>query len=474
MLKKNKTKIICTIGPASRSPEILQDLLRAGMDIARLNFSHGDFETHKEDVNRIRSAAAAVGKQVAVMADLPGPKIRIGDLENEPVELQSGDFLTLTTEIIYGNIEKVNVNLPALPHSVEKGNFIYVNDGFIQLRVKEVQEKEVICEVIVGGSLGSRKGVNIPDVDLGVSAFTEKDREIVEFAHQIGVDGLSQSFVEKCEDVRALRRFAGELGYDPFIIAKIERSKAVKNLDNILREADGIMVARGDLGVEIPICRIPVVQKEIVHSANCTGKPVITATHMLESMIANRLPTRAEATDVANAILDGTDCVMLSGESAVGRYPVEAVRTLCSIASEAEKIRDRLSRRNKFWEMKKEQIHISDIIASSVEAAIEQITPAAVVIPTRSGATARNVTRYRLPVWIIAVSSQEKTCQELLFSYGVMPIYEPDHPTYWRQWIRERMQHLGIEGERAILTEGPSSKYPDRNDRMEIIDLKRK
>ncbi len=474
MFAKSKTKIICTIGPASRAPETLEKLLLTGMDIARLNFSHGDFKTHEEDVKSIRKAADSVGKQVAIMADLPGPKIRIGDLDQEPMELKNDELLTLTTEPNVGTRGKIHVNLPGLPHAVGEGNFIFVNDGFIQLKVLEVRGKDVVCKVVVGGTLSSRKGVNIPDVDLGVTAFTEKDRQIVEFALDIGVDGLSQSFVEESDDIKALRKFVHKLGYDPFIIAKIERSKAVCNLDNILREADGIMVARGDLGVEIPICRIPVVQKEIVHRANRLGKPVITATHMLESMITNRLPTRAEATDVANAILDGTDCVMLSGESAVGRYPVEAVSTLCAIAAEAEKVRGTFTRTTKLWKKKQEDIDISDLIASSVDTAIEQITPAAVIIPTRSGATARNVTRYRLPVWIIAVSSRKKTCQELLFSYGVLPVFELEHPTFWRQWIREKLQLFGIEGMRAILTEGPSSKYPDRNDRMEIIDLTRK
>ncbi len=443
------------------------------MDIARLNFSHGDFEAHNKDVQQIREAAKKVGKHVAIMADLPGPKIRIGDLAEEPIELENGQILTLTTKPLAGTSEKISVNLPELPNAVEQGNLLFVNDGFIQLQVLEVMGEEVRCQVIVGGSLRSRKGLNIPDVDLGVSAFTEYDREIVKFALQIGVDALSQSFVENSEDIVLLRNYASKLGHNPYIIAKIERSKAVQNLDAILGEADGIMVARGDLGVEIPICRIPIVQKEIVHKANQAGKPVITATHMLESMTTNRLPTRAEATDVANAILDGTDCVMLSGESAVGKYPVEAVCTLSDIAVEAEKSRAMYTCNSKFLEKDERSVNILEIIASSVETAIERITPAAVIVPTRSGATARNVTRYRLPVWILAVSSQKKTCRDLVFSYGVLPVFEPEHPTYWRRWIRAKLEALGIEGERAVLTEGPSSKYPDRNDRMEIIDLTR-
>jgi pyruvate kinase len=256
----------------------------------------------------------------------------------------------------------------------------------------------------------------------------------------------------------------------PFIIAKIERSRAVVNLDAILREADGIMVARGDLGVEIPIARIPVVQKAIVRKANQAGKPVITATQMLESMITNRLPTRAEATDVANTILDGSDCVMLSGESAVGKYPVEAVITLCDIAAEVEKTRPVCSCNTSYGQGMEDADSILEIIASSVETVIRKITPAAVIVPSHSGLTARNITRYRLPVWVLGVSSQAKTCQELIFSYGIIPVHELDHPTRWRQWIRTNLQLQNIQGDLAILTEGPFAKYPDRNDRMEIID----
>ncbi len=473
MPAKNKTKIICTIGPASRSPEILKRLLQAGMNIARLNFSHGDFAGHKRDVQQIRQAAAELGRSVAIMADLPGPKIRIGELAEDEILLENNEELTLTTVSVAGTKERISVNLPELPSKVEKGTLISLNDGFIQLEVLSVHGEEVLCKVIVGGPLRSRKGLNIPDVDLGISAFTKEDRKIAEFALGLGVDALSQSFVENGEDIRQLKEFVHNLGYSPFIIAKIERSKAVSNLDAILREADGIMVARGDLGVEIPIARIPVVQKEIVRKANQAGKPVITATQMLESMIINRLPTRAEATDVANAILDGSDCVMLSGESAVGKYPVEAVITLCDIAAEVEKTRAVCSCNTSYGQGMEDADSILEIIASSVETVIRKITPAAVIVPSHSGITARNITRYRLPVWVLGVSSQAKTCQELIFSYGIIPVLEPDHPTRWRQWIRTNLQLQNIQGDLAILTEGPSAKYPDRNDRMEIIDLTR-
>lgn len=473
MLEKNKTKVICTIGPACRSSQILKEMIHAGMDIARLNFSHGNFASHQQDVECIRNTAQGLQKSVAIMADLPGPKIRIGELASEEIDLMSGKTLILTSTPHLGTQEKISVTLPDLASVVKGGDLIYLNDGFIQLKVLEIKAQEVKCRIIVGGPLRSKKGLNLPNTDLGIKAFTQKDREIAKFALELGVDALSQSFVESHKDVVQLREFANSHGYDPFIIAKIERYGAVKNLDAILEAADGIMVARGDLGVEIPISKIPIVQKDIVKRANRAGKPVITATHMLESMIHNTLPTRAEATDVANAILDGSDCVMLSGESAVGKHPLASVSTLCAISLEAELAQTHFSAPSHHVDGIPQSTNILELIASSVETAIHRITPAVVVVPTRSGTTARNIARYRLPVWILAVSSQKKTCMDLIFSYGTLPINEPDHPAHWRQWIRKTLEKFNIKGDRAILTEGPSSKYPDRNDRMEIIDLTR-
>lgn len=472
-LPKNKTKIVCTIGPSSRSPQILARLMKAGLDIARLNLSHGELAQHAEDIHTIRAVGAELGKTVTIMADLPGPKIRIGDLTKEPITLENDQRFTLTVREMLGNEQMVSVSLPNLVETVRPGDEIYLNDGFIQLLVEEVHVQDVVCRVTVGGTLRSRKGMNIPNVDLGVHAFTAHDRKLAAFALAEGVDALSQSFVDSADDITELRQYAGELGYHPFIIAKIERAGAVDNLGEILAAADGIMVARGDLGVEIPIARVPVVQKKIVRMANEAGKPVITATHMLESMIFNRLPTRAEATDVANAILDGTDCVMLSGESAVGAHPLAAVETLAAIATEAERLHRPFQDLGILLPANKEPDDLLEVIAAGVAKVIQQITPAAVVVPTRSGETARNITRYRLPVFIFGVSSQLQTCRELVFSYGVIPIHEPEHPTRWRPWIHELFAHFKLSGRRAVLTEGPSTKYPDRNDRLEIIDLQR-
>ncbi|NLI34636.1 MAG: pyruvate kinase, partial [Deltaproteobacteria bacterium] len=320
-LPPNKTKIVCTIGPASRARDVMEKLLLAGMNIARLNFSHGDFSGHREVIEDLRAAAMTTGRRLAIMADLPGPKIRIGQFDTEPIDLNPGDHFSLTTEDIVGNAKRVSVTFTRLPQVVKPGDTLYLNDGLIQVEVDQVQGNDVHCRVVVGGELRSRKGLNLPGIDLGISAFTEHDHLCMKFALESGVDAVSQSFVENAADIQAVRDAAAALGYRPFIIAKIERARALNHLDDIIAATDAIMIARGDLGVELPIEEIPVVQKQIMRKANMWAKPVITATQMLESMTTNRRPTRAEATDVANAILDGTDAVMLSGESAMGQYP---------------------------------------------------------------------------------------------------------------------------------------------------------
>jgi pyruvate kinase len=447
-------------------------MLLAGMDVARINFSHGDLGGHKAVIDRIRDAASAVGRRIAVMGDLPGPKIRIGRFAEEPVQLKVGARFTLTTQDVIGDAARVSVTLRGLPQAVNKGDVVFVNDGLIQLEVLEADKTDVKCVVQVGGELRSRKGLNLPGIALGISAFTERDRECLRFAAENNIDAVSQSFVESPADIEAVRAAADEMGYSPLIIAKIERSRALDNIDAILEAADGIMIARGDLGVEIPIERIALVQKQLMFKANLLGKPVITATQMLESMTNNRRPTRAESTDVANAILDGTDCVMLSGESAMGSYPVEAVAMLAKIAAAVEPHRSD----SRVWEAlnpgdRPGRLTIIDLIALSVQTAVRHVQPAAVITPTRSGATARNISRFRLPVWVIAVSSHEKTCRCLQFSYGVFPLLELDHPADWKAFARRVLSAHGITGDLVLITEGPSRKFPDTNNRMEIIDL---
>jgi pyruvate kinase len=470
----NKTKIVCTIGPASDSPKILEQMLLAGMNVARLNFSHGDFSSHAKTIKKIRAASKATGKRVAIMADLPGPKIRIGEFKEEPIELKSDDLFTLTTEDIIGNERRVSVSFLRLPKAVKPQDKLFLSDGLVQLEVIKVAGSDVRCKVLVGGRLRSRKGLNLPGIDLGINAFTDRDHECMKFAMEHGADAVSQSFVETGKDIIAVRKAAQALGHDPFIIAKIERARARNHIDEILEVADGIMIARGDLGVEIPIEKIAIAQKQIMRKANLTGRPVITATQMLESMTHNRRPTRAEATDVANAILDGTDCVMLSGESAMGEYPVEATAMLVRIAAAIEPHRPINPIKGKLISRREDDdVRLEDLIALSVETTLERITPPTVIVPTRSGATARSVTRFRIPVWITAVSRHAKTCHDLAFSYGVCPVHEPEHPYDWRSWARTWLQNMGEVGNLVILTEGPSKKHPNRNNRMEILDLSR-
>ncbi len=470
-LPPKKTKIVCTIGPASESQDMLEQLIANGMNVARLNFAHGDFESHQQVISNIRSAARAVGQRVAIMGDLPGPKMRIGQLEQESIELKRGQSFILQTEDILGNRERVSMSFAGLPRVVKPGDKIFINDGFIQLEVKKTKGPEVHCKVLVGGELRSHKGVNFPGIDLGISAFTDSDHEYLQFAAQQGLDAISQSFVQGPEDITIVRQAAAAMDYQPFIIAKLERAKAVENLEAILEVSDGIMVARGDLGVEIPIEEIALVQKRMIHQANLVGKPVITATHMLESMIVHSRPTRAEATDVANAILDGTDCVMLSGETAMGHYPAEAVAVMTRIAQITEPCSD-LSKVIEVLRAAKTRGQISkeDLISLSIYHTVETISPSVVITPTLSGLTSRRLNRFRLPVWIVAVSPNESTCQNLQFSYGVCPVHERERPTSWKRYAQNWLEQHGMTERLALLTQGTSRVKTGGTDQIEILD----
>jgi len=472
MLPDHKTKIICTIGPASESLEVLEKMIRAGMDIARLNFSHGDYDRHRQVISNIRSAAKAAGRRVAILGDLPGPKIRIGKLEREPTDLNAGDEFTLTTESTTGNGSRASTSFTRLTEVVKRGDTLFLNDGLVQLEVLDVGGLEVKCRVAVGGEIRSRVGLNLPGIELGIGAFTDEDSRWLRFAAGEGLDAVSQSFVEKASHIVAVREAAYAMAYHPLIIAKIERARALEQIDSILESADGLMIARGDLGVEIPIEQIAPVQKGLMRKANLLGKPVVTATQMLESMTANRRPTRAESTDVANAILDGTDCVMLSGESAIGKFPVEATDMLARIAAATEPTLPAYAVAEKLRSQRRDDgVRLMDLIATSVRTTVERVVPAAVFVPTRSGSTARSIARFRLPVWIVAVSGVEATCQRLQFTWGVHGVFEPEHPEDWKGYIGRWLADHGVPGEIAVLTEGPSSKHPEANHRMEIVDL---
>ena len=470
MLPDHKTKIVATIGPASDSPEMLERLIRAGLNVARLNFSHGDFAGHAERVTRIRAAEQAAGRRVTIMADLPGPKMRVGKIDPEPIQLRAGETFTLTTEEIVGSAQRVSMSFEQLPRVVMTDDRLFLNDGLVQLQVTKVVGNDVICRVAVGGELRSRKGLNLPGIDLGIGAFTAHDRACLEFALKAGVDAVSQSFVETAADIEAVRAAAKAVGRVPFIIAKIERAGALQHFDDLLKCADGIMVARGDLGVEVPLEEMAITQKQLIARANLAGKPVITATQMLESMVTNRLPTRAEATDVANAILDGTDCIMLSGESAMGKYPEEAVAMLARIAAATEAGRPQ-ARLNDLRVLCREQKPgtAAAAIASVVEHALDTVRCAVVLVPTRTGTTARMISRFKPSVWIAALSHDPAVCQALAFSYGVQAAPLADEPENWRAFACAWMQGQGIEGDIAMLVAGPSARFPEANHRIEFM-----
>ncbi|MEA3210866.1 MAG: pyruvate kinase [Chthoniobacter sp.] len=472
LLPGHKTKIVATIGPASESPEMLQRLIRAGLNVARLNFSHGDFSHHGELVRRIRDAERATGRRVAIMADLPGPKMRLGKIAPEPILLMPGDRFTLTNEDIVGDARRVSMSFEPLPRVVKAGNRLFLNDGLVQLVVERVAGHDVECTVAVGGELRSRKGLNLPGIDLGIGAFTEHDRACLEFALGAGVDAVSQSFVERAQDLEALRGAAAKIGRVPFIIAKIERSDALAHYDEILAVADGVMVARGDLGVEVPIEEIAHTQKQLIAKANLAGKPVITATQMLESMVTSRLPTRAEATDVANAILDGTDCVMLSGESAMGKFPEEAVTMLAKIAAFTESHRPHGSLAAK-REFLREPSAMSgyDRMALLVEHALETVPCGAVLVPTRAGDTARTISRCKPSVWIVAPGRDPAACQGLAFSYGVHAVDLADEPDDWREYAARWLPEHGLTADRVMLVAGPSPRHPNASHRLELMRL---
>ena len=471
-LPAHKTKIVATIGPASQAPEIIEQMIRAGMNVARLNFSHGEFAAHRQVIENIRTASAQVGCRVAIMADLPGPKMRIGNFGVEQIELKRDELFTLTTDEVTGDQQRVSVSFSRLPQVVKPGDLLSLNDGFIQLEVVAVRDNDVVCVVKVEGELRSRKGLNLPDIDLGIQAFTEHDRDCLRFALEHGVDAISQSFVESAADIHAVRQAASELGGHPFIIAKIERARALEHLDEILEAADGVMIARGDLGVEVPIERIAVIQKDLMRRANQRAKPVITATQMLESMTSHRLPTRAEATDVSNAILDGTDCVMLSGESAVGNYPVESVAMLGKIAAVVEPTRPHVPVKEIYAGLDlRGRMRPQHLIATSIESSLEFLSPAAVFVETRTGDTARRLAAFHLPVWIVAMGNQETTCQDLLFSYGVHPVYQPKPPASWRAQVQEWLQRHQVPGEFALVTHGTPNAGDKATHQMEVVEL---
>lgn len=416
-----KTKIVCTIGPASESLEKLEQLIRSGMNVARLNFSHGDHEEHARRIANIRKACERTGRTVAIMLDTKGPEIRTGKLRVEEAELFQGEEIILTTEEISGDAQRVSVTYDRLPQDVQIGSLILVDDGLIGLKVKRVENTEIICDIVNGGVLKSRKGVNVPGVKVNLPGITDKDADDIRFGIEQGVDFIAASFVRKASDVLEIRELLEQHEATHIqIISKIENQEGVNNLDEVLEVSDGLMVARGDLGVEIPAEEVPLVQKAMIKKCNRVAKPVITATQMLDSMQRNPRPTRAEASDVANAILDGTDAIMLSGETAAGKYPIESVETMARIALTTEsaiEYQDILNQRSL-----EQQLTVTDSISQAVSNTALDLQAAAIITPTESGYTARMVSKYRPKSPIIAVTRRIEVLRRLQLIWGVIPL----------------------------------------------------
>ena len=415
-------KIVCTLGPASNSVEMIERLMHAGMDVARLNFSHGSHADHLSCIQLLRATANKLGKTIAILADLQGPKIRTGALAGGvPVTLRTGQDFTITTRKILGDSTRVSTIFLPLPKEVHRGDRILLSDGLIELRVESVRLKDVNCRVVNGGALGEHKGINLPGVQLRVPALTPKDKADLKFALAQGVDYIAVSFVRRPEDVLLAKSLIRRTKKETPVIAKLEKPEAIENLEGILRVSDGVMVARGDLGVEMNPERVPVVQKNIIARAREFRRPVITATQMLESMTENPRPTRAEASDVANAIFDGSDAVMLSAETASGKYPVEAVSMMARIIEEAEASIPEFTR-----PASQEKLQVAETVAELVCHASRELHMKWIVVFTHSGFTARLISRYRPLVPIAAFSPDAETRRRLALVWGVAPLAIPD------------------------------------------------
>lgn len=425
-----RTKIVATIGPASRDEEVIRQIIRRGMNVARINFSHGDHVTHGETIDRVRKVAAEEGVVVAILSDMQGPKIRIGKVANEPLMLKKGDKVTFTLDSVPGEDGLISLPHPEFMRDIKAGMQLLLDDGNLELVVTQTISRGLVCEAVVSGPLSSRKGVTAPTAKLTLSAITDKDREDVEFALQKQTDYLAMSFVRSQEDIREMRWLVRHLGGDTAIIAKIEKHEALDNIESIIEISDGIMVARGDLGVETPAEEVPFQQKRIIKLCNSAGKPVITATQMLNSMVDNPRPTRAEASDVYNAILDGTDAVMLSNESAAGKYPIVAVETMARIAVIAEEtLRTSGSARQVVKPNAEGREAISDAISQATCEIADALSCRAIVTSTLTGYTARRVAKERPKTPILCVTPNEVTVRRMALVWGVSSLLIPEFHT---------------------------------------------
>jgi len=470
MNRFRKTKIVATLGPSTHSPERVEELIQAGVNVFRMNFSHGTHETHLEQLQYVREVSARLNANVAVMQDLQGPKIRIGDVENGGVELKPGTSFRISTESCVANQERASVSYPYLLEDIQEGSRVLIDDGNMELQVLRKEADALVCLVIHGGILKPRKGVNFPDASLQIAALSQKDRNDMLFAIEHKLDFVAVSFVQRPSDVMETKDFLSSKGAYIPVIAKIERQEAINNIEAIIDIADGVMVARGDLGVEIPTEAVPLAQKKIIEFCNLAGKPVITATQMLDSMVNNPRPTRAEASDVANAILDGTDAVMLSNETAAGLYPIQAVQTMHRIAmvieeQMSEAFTGKLQRKNSTFN-----------IAVSVGAAACQMAHAlnatAIISATMGGSIVRHIAKHRPPVLVIAATPHEATLKRLNLVWGVFPIRiqaAEDTDELMRTILEEALKNeLVNKGDTVIMTAGIPAGQPGSTNMIKV------
>ncbi len=452
-----KTKIVCTLGPATEDDAILRELILSGMNVARLNFSHGTHETHLNNIERIKRMRRELGLPIAIMLDTKGPEIRLETFADGKVELKKGQTFTLCTKSVVGTAERASITYAELPRDITEGQTILIDDGLVSMTVRSLTAEEIVCTVNNDGVISDRKGVNVPGVELSMPYLSQKDREDITFGVKNGVDFVAASFTRSAEDILDVRKlFSAEGRTNVCIIAKIENMQGVQNIDEILRVSDGIMVARGDLGVEIPLEQVPVIQKMLIHKAYSSGKQVITATQMLDSMMKNPRPTRAEAADVANAIYDGTSAIMLSGETAAGLYPVESVRTMARIAMCAE--RD-INYRKRFKEREPDPTpDVTNAISHATCTSAHDLGAAAILTVTKGGRTARMISKYRPSCPIICCTTDETVCRQLNLSWGVIPlvIEEATNTDELFERAVEAGEKAGLlhDGELVVMTAG--------------------
>jgi len=477
---ESKTKIVCTLGPASHNKKIIKKLALAGMKVARLNLAHDTVDYHRETLKYVREAEKELGISIPVMMDIPGPKIRIGEIENGPIILKKGYTIRLTTRNIKGNESVIPVDYKPLIKSVKQNSLIYLYDGFIQLRVKDIQEDkdEIICQIMTGGKLDSHKGLNLPHTKILLNPIREQDLKLIALGLQEGVTIFGISFVEKADDIIKVKKFAREKGKEIFTVAKIEREEALNNIDEILQVTDAIMIARGDLGVQVAIEDIPVIQKRLINQANLMSRPVITATQMLVSMTDHIRPTRSEVTDVANAILDGTDATMLSEETAIGQFPVETTRMMTDIAISTEREYRNFNHysslcENLRYSFQRQKPTVEDIISMHTMESSQIIRAKYILTPTESGNTARRISRFKPYCWILAFTPNPEVASFLAFSYGVISfvIDRNKHDWYSRIMDLLKEKNLAKKGEYLILTEGTIKKKTGGTDSMRIISV---